>query len=530
MTRPPPGSRRPLLLLGVALLLAGCEQPFDLELRHLIRAPGPPASLTISPALSFLETNGLQTQQQLIATLRDGRGAVLKLPEVTWESSHAGVTVDAGGLVRAVQANLMRPDTVRIVARAEGLVDTATVVVYPPFALHTDLPGRIVAGKQRPVRASVQILFFRGGYHPTDAAAWSSSDTTVVTVSSDGVLHARRTGTATVTATFLQRTASRQVNVVAHGYRVTDLGTLGGEQTVPYAINDAEDVVGQSQTLEGRAIAFLWRDGRMHDLGSLGAGSTARGIDNAGQVVGGSWATTHLTTRRAARWTDGEMEVIAEELFPDGGMAQAVSKGGRIAIDCSTLCFLRSPIIWHEGEIVTLRSLPSYATPNGAVRGVNDHGAAVGTLRDHTDLFAAVIWRDGTPTALMVSRTAAWANAVNDRGQVVGYVELHAGGALGVLWSDGNEHNLGHLGGGETSAADLNESTAVVGWSLNVQRQRRGFVWHEGVLSTLSDLVHGEEWVITDATSTNDGGSIVGVARNAATGRQHAVILTPERP
>jgi probable HAF family extracellular repeat protein len=72
--------------------------------------------------------------------------------------------------------------------------------------------------------------------------------------------------------------------------RLIDLGTLGGGSSRVHAINNRGQVVGGSETVEGEWHAFLWEDGRMKDLGTLGPPATtssrAQGINNAGQVVG----------------------------------------------------------------------------------------------------------------------------------------------------------------------------------------------------------------------------------------------------
>lgn len=71
----------------------------------------------------------------------------------------------------------------------------------------------------------------------------------------------------------------------------TDLGTLGGVESLAFAINEPGQVTGQVQLAAGPRHAFLW-DGRFRDLGSLG-GNFSRGqaINRFGQVAGMSTLT-----------------------------------------------------------------------------------------------------------------------------------------------------------------------------------------------------------------------------------------------
>ena len=70
-----------------------------------------------------------------------------------------------------------------------------------------------------------------------------------------------------------------------------DIGTLGGTSSGPRDLNDRGAIVGNS-TLAGaiHPHAFAWKDGVMQDLGTLGgAYSSAEGINDHGVIVGASW-------------------------------------------------------------------------------------------------------------------------------------------------------------------------------------------------------------------------------------------------
>jgi probable HAF family extracellular repeat protein len=91
--------------------------------------------------------------------------------------------------------------------------------------------------------------------------------------------------------------------------KLTDLGTLGGRFSEAHAINRRGQVVGASTTRAGAMHAFIWEKGTMTDLGSLGKGpSRALAVNNNGQVVGYSatgepGGTTYSPPYHAVLWT-----------------------------------------------------------------------------------------------------------------------------------------------------------------------------------------------------------------------------------
>jgi probable HAF family extracellular repeat protein len=89
--------------------------------------------------------------------------------------------------------------------------------------------------------------------------------------------------------------------------RWINLGSLGGTFTEGVDINNLGQVAGNSY-LTGNTVyhAFLWQKGVMTDLGTLpgDVNSSGDGINNKGQVVGGSYTKT---TSRAYLWQNGVM-------------------------------------------------------------------------------------------------------------------------------------------------------------------------------------------------------------------------------
>ena len=90
-----------------------------------------------------------------------------------------------------------------------------------------------------------------------------------------------------------------------------DLGTLGGNNGVAVAINDAGEVIGSADLPENVSHAFLWKNSVMTDLGTLHGDhfSNAYGINSLGQVVGESCPQScenHLFDR-AVLWENGSI-------------------------------------------------------------------------------------------------------------------------------------------------------------------------------------------------------------------------------
>jgi probable HAF family extracellular repeat protein len=76
------------------------------------------------------------------------------------------------------------------------------------------------------------------------------------------------------------------------GAQIIDLGTLGGEWSAAYGMNDSDQVVGLLQTTTGDMHAFLYSHGQMTDLYPLqGLVDEPMGINNSGRIAASVAAT-----------------------------------------------------------------------------------------------------------------------------------------------------------------------------------------------------------------------------------------------
>lgn len=247
--------------------------------------------------------------------------------------------------------------------------------------------------------------------------------------------------------------------------KMEDLGTLGGDWSAGYAINNSGQVVGESEVGLNMAPplgpfggfspvhAFRYTDGvGMEDLGALddqGFSSVAYAVNEAGHVAGLSEVA--LGGAHAFLYTDGAgMQDLGT--LPSGGFSAAHGMNDL------------SPVhVVGESEVVEGES-----STNLAVR-----------------------WRGGTIIRLgaLIGDLASSAADVNNSGTVVG-----------------------------TSFGGPREGPVISG---GVALTSRAFIWRDkngnnesdpGELQDLNTLIPSGGWSLLTATAINDAGQIVGVA------------------
>lgn len=340
-------------------------------------------------------------------------------------------------------------------------------------------------------------------------------------------------------------TATRQTNGTS--YTAQDLGTIDGYPvTSAYAVNNDGVVVGQGfdpATFQSRAIVY--QSGQIRTIVDVEEGSsTANDINDAGQIAGYTWAQG--TPAVAMLW-DGDGATLIDTLGGDQSAALAINDKGQVvgvsAVEVGI--FEQHAFLWDEEGLEDLGTLPGGTTSRAT--GINADGAIVGssTVEEPDEngppTQRAVLWQDGEAIDLgLIAGTFGEATDINASGQIVGLSTTDDGqipfgpGTHAVLWQNEEIVDLGTLGEGETSAAEaINTSGVIVGSSMVVAGEssgqpgeRHAFVWRNGVMTDLNDLIPANAgWVLEYAYDVNDEGVIVGVG--TLNGEPRAFVLTP---
>jgi probable HAF family extracellular repeat protein len=363
--------------------------------------------------------------------------------------------------------------------------------------------------------------------------------------------------------------ATNRLGPLPH-YRVITLGTLGGSAAVGFNVTTGGWVDGDSFTAGDQAIhAFVWANGHMIDVGTLGGpDSGAATLNDNGQVVGAAETSnpdpngedfcgfgTHLTCLPFV-WQGGHKIVLP--LL--GGINGAAGSNNDIGVvvgaaetpvhdpTCQSPQVLQNvPVVWDLAAR-TVRALPMLAGDSGgeaeSVNAPGDEevgytgpcgGSNLAANGDPVQCFAvpascipsaehAVLWRNGVPIGLPGLGGAAnnVADVMNDQGTVVGWSDLPGDGTShAVVWRNGVLTDLGTLPGDTMSQADsINDQGQITGASCAQNpgpfpgfANCRAVVWQDGVAIDLTTLVApAQKLHLIWANQINQQGCITGLA------------------
>ncbi len=349
---------------------------------------------------------------------------------------------------------------------------------------------------------------------------------------------------------------------------LTDLGTLpGGASSQALWISANGLVAGNSQNGQIDPLipgfpefrAVVWQNGTIVDLGTLEGGneSFVSAVNSRGQVVGAALNTVPDpffgvgSQFRAFLWQNGVMQDLGTLGGPDA-FAFFVNEGGQVAGNSFTDATpnpttgfpTQDPFLWENGTMLDLGTLGG---TSGSSTALNNRGQVVGQSNLAGDLtFHPFLWTKPGPmqdlgTLGGNTGTTTW---INDAGDIVGKADLP--GALPqnhhpVLWRHGTMIDLGTLPGDSCGLAYyINSSGQVVGTSENqelclIPTGEHAFLWEDGgPMVDLNSLIPpGSSLELTFAFAINDRGEIAGVGVPSGCSAQdvstcgHAYVLVP---
>jgi probable HAF family extracellular repeat protein len=317
-------------------------------------------------------------------------------------------------------------------------------------------------------------------------------------------------------------------------YAITDLGTLGGRNSTPTAINNLGQVVGYSATTTDAVPpthAFLFSGGTMTDLGTLG-GTTSRAYDinDGGQIVG--TAVGDDTPEHAFIYRDGSMHDLDAPNRSRSSYASGINNSGQIVGAYDTGQYIDGINYFVQNAFTVtngvMSNLGTFGSISSQATTINNSGQIAGTLvnPDTDELQGFVRNSDGTSTVF--DQTSIYSvSHINDLGQVVGEKS-----SIPFLWDNGSMTYLATLGGPDNSSASansINNAGQVVGQStIDGSLYSHAFLYTsaDGTIDLNSLIDPSSGWTLTFATDINDAGLIVGQGTNPA-GQRHAFLLTP---
>ena len=355
-------------------------------------------------------------------------------------------------------------------------------------------------------------------------------------------------------------------------YQITDLGTLAGG-TFSLAERGNTDnglVAGVSSGPGGALHATVWYKGQILDIANTGLGgpnSWTLDVNERGQAAGVAETSASDDENFCAFfsgfqclpfvWQIGVMAELPTLGGPNGGVS-AISIRGEMAgvaqtsvVDPSCIAPIRhqfQAVKWNAtGEIHELLPLPGDTVGFGFW--MNDSGQVVGTSGSCANTQPigvvvgphAVLWeQDGSARELpslggtvntSLIAVGNRAIAINNGGQIVGGSALSDNTtAHAVLWPDKSSIlDLGTLPGDFNSAAlAINDKGDIVGVSNDTSGGLRPFLWQDGVMHDLNELVPADSpMYLLFAAGIDSRGEIAGWGVVKSTGEVHAFLATP---
>lgn len=336
------------------------------------------------------------------------------------------------------------------------------------------------------------------------------------------------------------REARTQCNYEVTVITGPECGILGPDPTRGVAINEAGEVCGYYTRCElGANLAYVWTpETGLVTLSIPGSDESYAQGTSVGYVVGHYDNPSDNYTLIGFIMQGKELIGIRPPAGGAGCTAWGVNNVGQVVGETG----LPPPaggveaFLWESGVMTIIDPSP---TAGSIALDVNDMGVIAGYFGDTAPsqpTSRGFIWDDGDLTVLppVPGGLTSTAVAINGAGQVVGGGLVPSPAGLvshPLLWTDGVMTDIGLLPGFDRcSAVDINDHGAVVGSCNKIvnPNDRAAFLWWNGTMWNLGDLVLSDFPLdVINVGGINNAGQIVLTGTVPIIGTA-AILLTPK--
>jgi len=305
-------------------------------------------------------------------------------------------------------------------------------------------------------------------------------------------------------------------SVQAIEYKITDLGTFGGDFSYAFAITDNGYITGTfgtygpNGTLPATNNAYLLdrNNNSVVDIGALnGVNSFGFDVNTSGQVTGSHDGGAFLYDGVGGFQDLGSLSGI-------GARGEGINSSGHIVgpeFDAITGFYYDGTTMIDFSALIG----------GGVGHDINDLGHVTGYNANGAFIY------DGTNLQSIGAGVGGVGYAINENDHVTGRGvfnnELRA-----FLYDGVNTLNLSTLGGSFSEGLDMNDHDQIVGMSHDGSAQRTAFLYDQGKMldiCVLTDCISNGWSSLTYADGINNHGEIVGFGW--INGEEHAFLASP---
>jgi probable HAF family extracellular repeat protein len=320
-------------------------------------------------------------------------------------------------------------------------------------------------------------------------------------------------------------------------YAVTDLGRPGGPTNASYGagINSKGDVIGEFTSQGGFYHGFLYKKGRITDLGlvpknPLLSQVLPAAINDSDEIVGTIQQGFTSTTGDAFVWKDGKMSIFASVSAGFSAQPLGINNLGEIVGAYNSFSYFSEQAFLYQNGRIT--NLGTFGGAFSDAFGINNLGQIVGTSEDASGQFIAFIYSNGRMQPIPgVAGTGFYAHYINDHGQMAGFV----GGGVdfyAAWYSGGMVRLLPALTPYASYTIGINNSGEILGLSATVAPSAGPyifFLYKGGQMYDIATLINATAWKLYSVAAINDAEQIAATGIQTVNGAQviHALLLNP---